>query len=119
MMMTSPIASTMARENSRAHVFIDESKARRYIVVAATVAHRDVGEARRHVSSLRHKGSPSIHMRKESERTKRRIVDGLVDYRFSATVVVSDQGNELARRMACLATVFRDCAAKNAARLVI
>lgn len=58
-------------------------------------------------------------MRKESERTKRRIVDGLVDYGFSTTVVVSDQGNELAQRMACLATVFRDCAAKNAARLVI
>lgn len=110
----------MSRAGGGAHVFVDESKAGDYLLAAATVARGDLTKARGHVKSLRHRGSSSIHMRTESDQSKRRIIDGLIDFKFETMMVVGRRdGPELDRRRDCLATVARHCALMGAARLVI
>lgn len=101
-------------------VFVDESKADRYILVAATVVPHDVQAGRQCVEALRHRGSSSIHMKGESDRTRKRIVAGLVDFGFRTLVVVADRGGrELDCRRSCLATVVHACVELDASRLVI
>lgn len=110
----------MSRAEPGAHVFTDESKSKAYLMAATAVPKSDLAEARKHVRNLRHRGSQSIHMRKESDRSKRIVVDGLLDFGFQVTMVLGRySGPELGRRKDCLATIVRGCAADQAERLVI
>ncbi len=103
------------------HVFIDESKRRDYTLVAATVVPIELAVLRRGVNALRHKGSNSIHMRKEAPSTRKRILSGLQELSVSAHVVqCGDPGlRELDRRLKCLEHVLDNCAEFGAASLTI
>ncbi len=102
------------------HVFIDESKCRDYTLVAATVVPSEVAALRRGLRGLRHKGSNSIHMTKESPETRRRILSGLEELSVSVCIVqcVADLP-ELERRFKCLEYVLDMCAEHGAVRLTI
>lgn len=104
-----------------AHVFIDESKARDYTIVAATLTPAAVSDTRSAVRNLRHKGSPSIHMRKESSATKSKIIEGFKELRLSTYIFTctDSRRSELERRTRCLDRLLDLCAQENASRLTI
>lgn len=115
------LGETMGGWPDSAHVFIDESKARDYTIVAATLAPAAVTDTRSAVRSLRHKGSPSIHMRKESPSTKSKIIQGFKGLRLSTYILRCDEPglSELERRTRCLDRLLDLCAQEHASRLTI
>lgn len=103
-----------------AHVYVDESKSGTYYVVAATVRPAGVASARAAVKLLRHKGASSIHMRKEGDQSRRRIVSGLCELGIPTYVIeCSSGGAELDQRFRCLEETLRLCAQIGASVLVI
>lgn len=102
------------------HVFIDESKERGYTLVAATIVPKDVAAVRRSVSELRHRGARCIHMSKEGDASRKRIVGGLSELPLTTHVVNCARPlRELERRLACLTHVLDQCALAQSAALVI
>lgn len=103
------------------HVFVDESKSRDYTLVAAIAVPNDLAAARSGVSRLRHKGSSSIHMTKESPGTRKRILAGLGGLPVSAYVVqCANPGlSELERRFTCLEHLLERCDEASVASLTI
>lgn len=116
----------MAHEDGSAwprgcHVFIDESKANAYTLVAATIVASNVATVRSEVGKLRHKGSSSIHMRQESPQQRHKIIGGLKQLQLRTHVVrCSDTRlSDLEKRFRCLDVVLDQCALWGAARLTI
>lgn len=104
-----------------AHIFLDETKERDYTLVAVSVVASDVATVRSEVRRLRHKGAKSIHMRKEGDQSRNRIIAGLLQLPVQAHVIESaDRSlNDLERRFQCLKYVLDMCARSAAARLTI
>lgn len=93
-------------------VFVDETKAKRYMVVAAFWA--DAGVGRRRMRGLVMPGQRSLHMKAESDSRRHEILGAITDLVPSCgPVIVYDagtEGSQLARRAACLDRMVRDCA---------
>lgn len=94
------------------HVFVDESKARDYLLISAVVVAADLGQARRAIRALTLPGQPRLHMKKESNRRRRQIlttIDGL-----APEVTIYRAGTlwrtELERRDQCLHALVADIA---------
>lgn len=103
------------------HVFLDESKESDYILVAASIVASNVGTVRSQVKGLRHKGSKSIHMRKESPKFRQDIISRLVALPVRTHVIESTDRslNDLERRFRCLEHVLAMCAKSATTRLLI
>ena len=74
---------------SQIWAFIDESKASKYILVATLVTVRQLSESRRTMRSLRVKGQPRTHFRRESDRRRRMLLSAIAEMKFSHFVVTS------------------------------
>jgi len=102
-------------------VFIDETKHRNYVVVAAVVVPGDLAALRRTVRGLVLPGQRRVHMTKESAPRRRLIADTIV--RSGVTAVVFDAGDaypsELDARQACLRGVISYADYAGATRLVL
>ncbi|PPF90289.1 hypothetical protein C5B96_00030 [Subtercola sp. Z020] len=92
-------------------VFVDETKARDYLVVAVAIATSDIRAARSVIRQLTLPGQPRLHMKKENESRKRQILDGIVRLQPSVTVYRGDAllRTDLARRERCLRALVADC----------
>jgi len=103
-----------------AHVFIDESKQRSYLLVASVIVPNDLQRVRKAVRALRHPESRTIHMEKESNESRRRIIRELSGLGLQAHVVES-RGcpSELEVRFACLTQVSDGCERSRSASLTI
>ncbi len=103
-----------------AHVFVDETKHRDYLMVAAVVLPVDLQPVRQLVRSLVLPGQRRIHMKKESEPRKRLIADTIAA--SSTRAVIFDAGagheSELHARLACLQAVITYAADLGATRVV-
>ncbi|WP_066042356.1 hypothetical protein [Herbiconiux solani] len=103
------------------HVFVDETKARSYLLVAAAIHPIDVPAARFLIRDLTLRGQPRLHMKKESDSRKRQILDGIVRLRPAATIyrARAHHRTDLARREHCLRALVKECARSQRQTLVL
>lgn len=107
-----------------AHIFVDETKAKGYVIAAATLLEGDLAGPRRGVQALVLPRQRSIHMKDESDARRRQIIDTIVALTDTSglTTVIYDagrEGTELERRAVCLATLVKDAALHAQARIVL
>lgn len=86
-------------------MFIDESKTREYIMVAAIADPAKVDRLRRELRSLVLPGQRRIHFTKERSQRKRRILSALVELEIEAYVFYCDTKDHVRGRSACLAEI--------------
>jgi hypothetical protein len=99
--------------------FIDESKARDYLLVAAVVDSDDLGRYRQAIRALCLPGQPRVHMKKESDSRRRQILSTLARLGPVVTVyrATGSGRTDLARRDACIRALVEDAAAQRVDRL--
>ena len=103
------------------HVFVDESKQRDYLLVAAVVMPGELAGARRTLRALVMPGQRRLHMKKESDARRRAIVDGIASTGATATIYNAGRPGrrELDAREACLRALVADVAAAGHHMLVL
>ncbi|MBU2695136.1 hypothetical protein [Pimelobacter sp. 30-1] len=102
--------------------YVDETKARNYLVAAAAVPDRGTPAARRAVRGLLHGAQRSIHMKTESRARKRAIaltISGLRDHGVQVLLYDAGRiGTERDRRRRCLAHLVDDVADRDGRHVV-
>jgi len=106
---------------SGGHVFVDETKARDYLLVAGVVMRADLAAVRRIMRGLVLPGQRRLHMAKERDQRRRKIVEAIVASGVTARIYDGGRGrrSELAAREACLRAVVADAADSSARMLVL
>ena len=87
------------------HLFVDESKAKAYVMAIATIEGTKVEEARQALRALRIGGQTSLHFKRESARRRRTILASLVEMGWGAHIVSSKQSRQDLARGECLSQV--------------
>lgn len=103
------------------HVFVDETKARGYVVVAAVLLPGDLEPTRKQLRSLVLRGQRRLHMKDENLSRKRLIADTIVGTGVKATIydAGSRYGTDRDRRAACLRALVEDVAGRGDTVLVL
>lgn len=103
------------------HVFVDESKERGYLLVAALVARDELTATRTLVRGLVMKGQRRLHMTKESDPRRRKITAALHGSGVHATIYDAGRRyrSELDARAACLTALVTDAASTGTSLLVL
>jgi hypothetical protein len=101
------------------HVFVDESKARGYIIAATVVPAEQVRNSRKALRGLLLKGQDRLHFAKESDSYRRSILSSMCALGFSIDVYVSSVASDKLGRERCLRTLLADVTASGVARLVL
>ena len=103
------------------HVYVDETKHRDYLMVAAVVHGEDLTSARAVVHDLLKPGQHHLHMKDEADGRKETIAKTLAAADLRATVY--DAGRryrtQVRARAACLAALVDDLAASDAETLIV
>ena len=103
------------------HVFVDETKQRGYLLVAAVVVPADLDPLRRLVRSLVLPGQRRLHMKDESDPRRRAIASAIAASGVQATIY--DAGRryqtERDRRAACLEALIHDISRREDNLLVL
>lgn len=94
---------------TRLRAFVDESKAKDYLLVSVALEVSAVQDARDAVRSLILPGQSRLHMRKESDRRRRSILHALAVPTISTTVIRApkDGRTDRERRSACIDALVR------------
>ncbi len=95
------------------HVYVDESKAKDYLLVAAVLAPGDLAAARRSLRALIMPGQRRLHMKRESSARRSAIIDAITSAGTSAIVYNAGPAgsHELDVRLTCLRALVIDAAA--------
>lgn len=101
------------------HVFVDESKARGYLLVAVAVDDRDVTRLRKTMRSMLLKGQSRIHFRKEQPARRRAILSALGQNPLDITVIRSSLLAENEARNECFTALVTGIHWPPSSRLVI
>lgn len=103
------------------HVFVDETKQRGYLLVAAVVVPADLDPLRKLVRSLVLPGQRRLHMKDESDPRRRAIASAIANSGVQATIY--DAGRryrtERDRRAACLQALMHDISSRDDEMLVL
>jgi hypothetical protein len=91
--------------NMAQHVFVDESKARAYLLVAVAVDDREVAGLRKTMRSMLLRGQSRIHFRKEQSARRRAILSALGRNPLDITVIRSSLHAENRARDECFAAL--------------
>ena len=104
-----------------AHVFVDETKQRGYLLVASVVVPSDLDSVRRMLRGLVLPGQRRLHMKDENDQRRRSIATAIAVSGVTATIYDAGRRyrNERERRAACLHTLVRDAARRGDAMLVL
>lgn len=103
-----------------AHIFVDETKDRGYLIAAAVLVPRDLVPARTTLRQLLLRGQRRLHFKKESDSRRRTILSTMIT--LGATVTIYDASalsGEGEARAACLEATVADAADLGAHRLVL
>lgn len=73
-----------------AHIYVDESKRREYLVVAAVVSLGDLGNSRDRLRELLLPRQPRLHFRDERGARKHRIISAVLELDVRADIYVAD-----------------------------
>lgn len=94
------------------HVFVDESRRRGYLLVAAVVMPSELDATRRALRSLVMPGQRRLHMTKESNARRDAIIAAIRPSGVEATIYDAGRTHrqELDAREACLRVLVRDAA---------
>jgi hypothetical protein len=104
----------------RPHAFVDESKTGGYLLAAAIVVPRDLEELRKVVRCLRLPGQRRVHFCNESDRQRKKILNGLIASGARAVVYdASHCASGISPRDAALERLVDDLAKMGAQRLVL
>ena len=103
-----------------AHVFVDETQQRGYLLVAAAVESAGLHTARRVLHDLVLPGQRRLHMQKESDPRRRQILSALVGLVDVQVLIYDATRHRSAKtaRPACLTRLVADLAKSGASRLV-
>ena len=103
------------------HVFVDESKQRDYLLVAAGVMPGDLAGARRELRALVMPGQRRLHMKKERDARRSAIVDAIASIGATATIYNAGRPgrHELDAREICLRALVVDVSAAGRQMLVL
>ena len=105
-----------------ARIFVDETKAKGYVVAAASGQPEELKIAQKQLQSLILSGQRSLHMKSEGDSRRRAIADtigGLPDFGISATIYDAGRlGTERDRRARCLDALVTDAAQLDAVSIV-
>jgi len=100
-------------------LFIDESKSREYIVVAAVVLPADAAAYRTSINSLRMRGQRRIHFTSERPERRRMILSTLETLGVRAEVYRASSLRDREARAACLRAVVADVPRLGVDRIVL
>ena len=102
-------------------MFVDESKQRDYLLVAAAVMSADLADARKTLRALVMPGQRRLHMKKESDARRSAIVDRIASIGATATVYNGGRPGrrELDARERCLRALVSDIVAADQHMLVL
>ncbi len=102
----------IARPASGAHVFVDETKRRDYLLVAGVVIAGDLDAVRAVLRELVLPGQRRLHMNSESDPRRRSIASAITSSPLRATVYNAGRRykTERDRRAACLQSLVNDAA---------
>lgn len=104
----------------RAHVYVDESKAKGFLLVGVFVASGAVSSLRSALRALRRPGQRSIHFVSERNTVRDAVVRTLVDMDVSALVVSAPKRRTAQTpRELCVRTLARTCVEKDASFVVL
>lgn len=103
-----------------AHVFVDETKERCYLVAAAALRPATVTAARQAIKALIMPRQRRIHFAKESNPRREKILNVISELGITAVVYdASHYRNEKDARPACLRRLVADLAVMRAERLIL
>ena len=100
-------------------LFVDESKAKGYTMVAVSVAAHDAPALRQQMRALVLPGQRRIHFTNESDSRRRAVLSRLRDLGVRAHIVHSDDRSELAARLSCLDAIVDLAASRRHERIVL
>lgn len=100
-------------------LFVDESKAKGYTMVAAVVVPTDVDALRREIRKLVLPGQRRIHFTKENDSRRRLIISALVKLNIKAHVFHCDSKDAASGREACLIGLVSHAAEHAHTRIVL
>jgi hypothetical protein len=104
------------------HIYVDETKAKGYLVAAVTGVEKQLILSRKQLGHLILPGQRSLHMRDEKDSRKREIADtivGLAELGVRATIYDAGRAQtERERRGRCLRALLDDAAHHASARIV-
>jgi len=101
------------------HVFVDETKARDYIMAAAAVLPRDVTAGRKLLRSLLLPGQERIHFTHEKDPRRRQILAAMCELNVKVHVYVARTRDHVAGRGACMKAILDDVLESGAVYLTI
>lgn len=101
------------------HLFVDESKAKGYVMAIASIEATQVEAARRALRSLRLGGQTSLHFKRESARRRRRILATLATTGWSAHIVSSQHSRHDLARADCLSQLVEFASSVDAGQMTL
>ncbi|GAA2239247.1 hypothetical protein GCM10010413_45830 [Promicromonospora sukumoe] len=114
-----PDPQTVDELPRRAHVFIDESKSRGYLMAAAFVHPKHLQSLRRALRQLRPRGRRSVHFNGARDELRHAVLDVLTAHEVTAMVVLSTGRRGLQQREMCVRKLAQCCAAAEAGVVVL
>ena len=118
----SPHTASISRERpTGAQVFVDESKAGDYLLVAAIIVPSQLAAARKAVRGLILPGQRRIHMNGESDRRRRLILSAVTEVAPAVTIYRAHAASrtELERRDRCIDALVNDAATDRHLELIL
>lgn len=106
---------------STRHIYVDETKRRDYLMVAAVVLGEDLTAARAVIQDLLKPGQHHLHMKDEADGRKETIAKTLVAADLRATIYDAGRRHrtQLQARAACLSALVEDLAASDLETLIV
>ncbi|MGF2952116.1 hypothetical protein ACOJVP_07185 [Mycobacterium sp. THU-M116] len=103
------------------HIYVDETKHRDYLMVAAVVLGEDLTSARAVVQELLKPGQHHLHMKNEADGRKETIAKTLAAAGLRATVYDAGRRHrtQVLARAACLTALVDDLAASDTETLIV
>lgn len=102
-----------------AHVFVDETKRRGLLIAAAAVAPAQLDPARRTMRSLILPRQRRLHLVKESDGRRKKILDAIVELAPAVTLYDATAHPPKRQREACLRALAADLMTARVQRLVL
>ena len=103
------------------HIYVDETKHRDYVMVAAVVLGEDLTTARAVVQDLLKPGQHHLHMKDEADGRKETIAKALAGAELRATVYDAGRRHrtQVLARAACLSALVHDLATSDVDTLIV
>jgi hypothetical protein len=104
-----------------AHIFVDESKRRGFLLAAAAVESDQLAGLRRHIMALRLPGQRRLHMTSESDRRRKTILAAMIETAGPCVTIyqVAAHRSDREARDLAMTRLVDDAAKMGAARLII